>query len=348
MKKSFLPKNTNSKRNFSQSSVSARATSSFKIYLFSILLSFSIFPGEILALSDVSTADSYFIPVRYLETTKTLSGYPDGTFRPAQELNRAEAIKMIISIYPREIFQKDFPALNFSDVKNTDWFYKSLQKSVALKIIDDKKTSFNPSRTINRAEFIKILTKTFNLNLSKNKFSIILSDVSADDWFTPYFQFFATEKILIPDAENKVFPGKNVTRSEAAKLVFNFLKTGNGLKTKYLLQIGQEEVSNSMEKLLAGDVFEAKFILSQALLLIDNIPSNQLKNSSVQDNINLIKSLENIIASYEAIEKRQKDSTIFKAKKAWSLADKIKSNQEIPSKIKDVATNFADYARKNF
>jgi len=347
MKNSLLLKNINFRENSLQNKISAENLSLFKICLFGILLSFLIFPGKTSALSDISPADSFFIPIKYLESTKTLSGYPDGTFRPEQELNRAETIKIILSIAPERKSQGNLPILNFSDVKNTDWFHKPLQKAVALQIIDNK-AFFDPSGTINRAEFIKILTKAFNLNLSQNKFSLKLGDVSTSDWFAPYFQFFATEKILVPDSENKIFPGKNVTRGEAAELIFNFLKTGNGLKPDALLQISQQEINNSMEKLLVGNVFEAKFILSQALSLIKSIPSNKSNSLIIQENINLIESLNSIIASYEAISKKQKDSVVSNAKEAWSLADKIKSNQAVPNKIKEVAENLADYARNNF
>ena len=103
-----------------------------------------------------------------------------------------------------------------------------------------------------------------------------------------------------------------------------------------------------MEKLLVGNVFEAKFILSQALSLIKSIPSNKSNSLIIQENINLIESLNSTIASYEAFLKRQKDLVVLNAKEAWSLADKIKLNQSVPNKIKEVAENLADYARNNF
>ena len=82
--------------------------------------------------------------------------------------------------------------------------------------------------------------------------------------------------------------------------------------------------------------------------MIKSIPSNKSNSLIIQENINLIESLNSIIASYEAISKKQKDSVVSNAKEAWSLADKIKSNQAVPNKIKEVAENLADYARNNF
>ena len=47
--------------------------------------------------SDVSTENPLHEAVTYLKERNIIQGYDDGTFKPYQEVNRAEAIKMLIA-----------------------------------------------------------------------------------------------------------------------------------------------------------------------------------------------------------------------------------------------------------
>lgn len=46
--------------------------------------------------SDVDPAHENYQAINYLQKTGVIQGYDDGTFRPAQLVNRAEAIKIIM------------------------------------------------------------------------------------------------------------------------------------------------------------------------------------------------------------------------------------------------------------
>ena len=46
--------------------------------------------------SDVSSDSQYYEAIEYLQENGIVEGYADGSFRPNQEVNRAEALKIIL------------------------------------------------------------------------------------------------------------------------------------------------------------------------------------------------------------------------------------------------------------
>ena len=47
------------------------------------------------AFSDVKEGNSHYVAIEYLRTNGIIQGYEDGTFKPEQTVNRAEAVKML-------------------------------------------------------------------------------------------------------------------------------------------------------------------------------------------------------------------------------------------------------------
>lgn len=89
--------------------------------------------GETECFRDI--ADEWFAP--YICAAKRLGwidGYPDGTFRPAQRINRAEAMKIVVTAFggsPSGSSER-MP----SDVRSGTWFYEYVAKGVAIGIVD--------------------------------------------------------------------------------------------------------------------------------------------------------------------------------------------------------------------
>jgi len=81
--------------------------------------------------------------------------------------------------------------------------------------------NFRPANTVNTAEFLKILSKTFDLP-SNLKYSF--ADVATDDWFA---QFAGTVQKydLFPDRGNRFLePARELTRNEVVVAIYQFLK----------------------------------------------------------------------------------------------------------------------------
>lgn len=103
--------------------------------------------GETDCFADVG--EEWFAP--YVCAAKRLGwigGYPDGTFRPAQNVNRAEAIKIVT-----EAFGAPTPRLTGMppDVGPGIWFHPFVARGILIGIVDQSEP-FRPSDNLTREE----------------------------------------------------------------------------------------------------------------------------------------------------------------------------------------------------
>ncbi|NLB33477.1 MAG: S-layer homology domain-containing protein, partial [Tissierellia bacterium] len=83
-----------------------------------------------------------------------VSGYEGGTFKPDNTITRAEFSTMLNKAMQIDISEK----LNFSDVRESDWFYKEIQKSVAAGFFSGyENNTFRPNNPIKREEVSKVV-----------------------------------------------------------------------------------------------------------------------------------------------------------------------------------------------
>jgi hypothetical protein len=111
--------------------------------------------------SDVFCAAWYAKSINYLALEKITGGYEDGTFKPSNEITRAEALKMVL--YAKGLQNTDVTGYvnPFSDVISTDWYLKIVLIANKLGIAKGYEDgTFGPNKSITRAEFTKIFVET--------------------------------------------------------------------------------------------------------------------------------------------------------------------------------------------
>ncbi len=69
--------------------------------------------------------------VETLYGNKSINGYPDGTFKPNNEITRAEAVTILNSVFERVSDRNSFSEFTgslktFNDIKSSDWFYNNV------------------------------------------------------------------------------------------------------------------------------------------------------------------------------------------------------------------------------
>ncbi|SHH11666.1 Listeria/Bacterioides repeat-containing protein [Anaerosphaera aminiphila DSM 21120] len=69
--------------------------------------------------------------IEKLYGNKSVTGYPDGTFKPNDEITRAEAVTILNSVFGRVSNTQSFDSVksslkSFGDVKSSDWFYANV------------------------------------------------------------------------------------------------------------------------------------------------------------------------------------------------------------------------------
>ena len=57
-----------------------------------------------------------------------IKGYPDGYFRPNNEITRAEAVKILNETF--SITSNGVEKVNFNDVSSNAWYYKEIARAI--------------------------------------------------------------------------------------------------------------------------------------------------------------------------------------------------------------------------
>ena len=149
-----------------------------------------------------------------------IGGYADGEFKGSRAVNRAEAAKFLLLARYGEVEELSNNG-KFWDVLDGQWYTKFVVKANQLGIIMGYADgSFKPANTVSTAEFVKMLTKTFDLpeNLPYD-----FVDVQPDDWFAPYAGI-AQKYNLFPNHTAKLLPQTLLARDEVAVAIYQYLK----------------------------------------------------------------------------------------------------------------------------
>ncbi len=112
---------------------------------------------------DLEDTDWYTPYIEAAKNNGIIDGYKDGTFKPNNSINRAEAMKIVIST----IYQGQFPEFEstFVDVLSTDWFAPYVIFAFKNGIITGyDENSFKPAKNMTRAEAAKVISIIKTLN----------------------------------------------------------------------------------------------------------------------------------------------------------------------------------------
>ncbi len=155
-----------------------------------------------------------------------ISGYQDGTFLPDKTVTRAEFSKMINSAV--KLTATGDAKGDFGDVASKDWFFEEVKKAEnAGYITGYEDGTFRPNNSVTRQEAAVILSRIvlpIDERVDVNTFG---DGNNVDSWAEDAVSMIAAKGYIKGD-ENKNFNPKNaLTRSQAAKLICEFVKNEN-------------------------------------------------------------------------------------------------------------------------
>jgi hypothetical protein len=191
------------------------------ITVYVLLISFTALPVYADAFPDVSGNSEYYAAIEYYFEKGVIEGYEDGTFRPNQEANRAEALKIILlgsEIEGNEVEGFDI----FPDVTLDDWFYPYVQKGYELEIVEGyEDETFKPHQILNVAETLKMVLRTRNNDGSDEYLEKpIYPDVTADLWYAPFALLAKDKNIIEPQDDGTLNAGRTITRGELIEIMY--------------------------------------------------------------------------------------------------------------------------------
>ncbi len=152
---------------------------------------------------------------RWVEAGK-LGGYEDGTFRPDNNITRAEFANILANLLSQPAETSKSP---FSDVKEGDWYYSAVTKLLAYGAVSEDET-FRPSQNITRQDAMTMAGRAFCIASANDE---VLDKFSDGDQVAAYAQTsvagFVENGYLGGYPDGTLRPLANITRAESVKLL---------------------------------------------------------------------------------------------------------------------------------
>jgi len=181
------------------------------------------------AFSDVKEGGRYFVPITSLSEAGIIQGYEDGTFKPYDKINRAEALSIILkAINPNILLEAPTPEAYgdpFNDVSEKDWFAKYVIAAKEKWIIAGQEDgNFHPEMNMNLAEALKIIEESIPDYTTPEVTDDPFADTPKDAWFAKYMQYAKDHEMINISIENKVLPDQEMTRGYLSEIIYKLNK----------------------------------------------------------------------------------------------------------------------------
>lgn len=169
-------------------------------------------------ISDISCAGFTDVPkdspncaaLTYVKNQGIFTGYPDGTFKPDQVINRAETVKVITEGFDLNMLPDPSDKLGFSDVVLHEWYMPYLATAKSEGVIQGYPDgTFKPEQTVNYVELIKVFFETADVTLPATS--------SSDAWYQKYLNYAQANNYL---TYTNLTAG--MKRSDVAMLFYQF------------------------------------------------------------------------------------------------------------------------------
>jgi len=167
--------------------------------------------------SDIAESNWAYNYILDLVDKEIISGYKDGSFRPAATVTRAEFSKMVCLAMGWDLVEPATPS--FTDVAKNNWAYKYIETVKAHGIIGGYSDgTFRPSNNITRAEIAKIVAGSLGISSGSSE----LTDVGSH-WAKDFIDACAEAGIVGGYTDGTFRPNNTATRAEAAKMIVGVL-----------------------------------------------------------------------------------------------------------------------------
>lgn len=318
-----------------------------KIISFLLLLLFACSSQlQVLAatFSDVPENHEYYVATEFLKSQGVIQGYDDGTFRPDQKLNRAEALKIIL--VGSKLTVPDETSAPFPDVQMGQWYTKYVAYAKDQGIIggnDDG--TFAPGRTVSRAEFLKMVLTLNHFKKENWEGRQLYDDVPKDAWYAPYMNFAGTTGLIRP-TDAKVDPGKELTRGEITEIMYLLYVVLNGKNTDFLINQAEQHIIQIERYMDIQNAVLAKRASELAVDFTQQAYTLKPDDTTVLSIAKIAKAYDYVVTSFVAAVQKNKDlatqfanMAIDKATEAWQVDNNV---QSIAAHIKSRANSILD------
>lgn len=170
-------------------------------------------------LTDLPPDNRYYKAVSVFMMEDIIEGYEDNTFKPEKEINRAEALKIILEAFKLE--NSSQAELNFEDISADDWFAKYVAVGLNKGIVKGYEDgTFKPGDQVNFAEALKMGLEAKGINTEELTYNDFHPDIEDGQWFSGLFSFGYDKNVFELNSDGSLNPGKPLSRGEFTELIY--------------------------------------------------------------------------------------------------------------------------------
>jgi len=174
-----------------------------------------------LAYSDINYTLPAKVAIESFTEQGILEGYDDGTFRPEKSINRAEAMKIITLVFPKENNSGNPAEKLFPDTDNKAWYYPYVLNGVNRKIIHGYVDgTFKPANQVNFAESLKMGLVAAEADFESIEYQDFHYEIKEEDWFAKHFKFGYDKHLFDLDLSGDIDPYKPMNRGDFVELLY--------------------------------------------------------------------------------------------------------------------------------
>jgi len=167
-----------------------------------------------------------------------VSGYSDGTFRPNQQVSRAEFVAMANRAFN---IKSSNASVNFTDVSPEKWFYNDIVSANAAGYIGGYSDgTFRPNRTITRLEAACVIARLLNLKPNPEGITSFKDSTSVAAWARSNIGAVVDSGLMRGFPDGSFLPDKSITRAEAVVSLSRAYSQGKDEKPKVI----EEEIDS--------------------------------------------------------------------------------------------------------
>ncbi|WP_155591330.1 S-layer homology domain-containing protein [Lysinibacillus cavernae] len=172
--------------------------------------------------SDVSEDYAHFNSISILHAADIINGFPDGTFKPSQDVTRGQAVKMIADAF--HLTTTDTATVenpNFKDVDSSSPYYKAIITLVNLDVVQGyEDDTFRPNESITRGQMAVMVAQATGLTADgKSPFTDVPQNSPFADAVTALYEAGIAKGVSATEFGVE----KNVTRGQLATFIVNAL-----------------------------------------------------------------------------------------------------------------------------
>jgi len=155
-----------------------------------------------------------------------VKGYADGTFKPNQEVTRAEFVVLVNRTFEISVADGD---PGFNDVKAGQWYYKDIVAAKAAGYISGyANNTFQPGKTITRQEAASILVRLLKIAPTTEGIEKFKDQAQIPEWSRDSIGAVLSAKLMQGFPDETFKPARGITRAEAVVSLDRAIKASEG------------------------------------------------------------------------------------------------------------------------